>query len=119
MNIMMKNYHPGTQNLLTLEVWTAPGPLKPFQTGGREAPHMLEGFLKPSGAVQTPKIDDCWAGSKAYKFIRFGAIDVTKPCNLIGFGAMDVTKACTFIWFGAMDVTKPYKFIGAINLRVF
>ncbi len=45
-------------------------------------------------------------------FIRFGAMDVTKPCEFIRFGAMDVTKTCEFIRFGAMDVTKPCEFIG-------
>jgi hypothetical protein len=35
-----------------------------------------------------------------------------KPYKFIGFGAMDVSKPYDFIGFGAMDVTKPYKFIG-------
>jgi hypothetical protein len=35
---------------------------------------------------------------EASKFIRFGAMDVTKPYK--------------FIVFGAMDVTKPYEFLG-------
>ncbi len=48
----------------------------------------------------------------SYKFIRFGAMDVTKPYEFIGFGAMDVTKPYKFIGFGAMDVTKTYQFIG-------
>ncbi len=51
-------------------------------------------------------------GTKPYKFIGLGALDVTKPYKFIGFGAMDVTKPYKFIGFGAMDVTKPYKFIG-------
>ena len=34
-------------------------------------------------------------------FIKFGAMDVTKPCEFIGLGAMDVTKPYEFIWFGA------------------
>ncbi len=48
---------------------------------------------------------------KPYKFIGFGAMDVTKARKFIGFGAMDVTKPHEFIRFGAMDVTKPYEFI--------
>jgi hypothetical protein len=44
---------------------------------------------------------------KPYKFIGFGAMDVTKPYKFIGFGAMDATKPHKFIGFGAMDVTKP------------
>ncbi len=35
----------------------------------------------------------------------------TKPYKFIGFGAMNVTKPYKFIGFGAMDVTKPYKSI--------
>ena len=35
-----------------------------------------------------------------------------KPYKFIGFGAMEVTKPYKFIGFGAMEVTKPYKFIG-------
>jgi hypothetical protein len=42
-------------------------------------------------------------------FIRFGAMDVTKPYKFIRFGAMDVTKPYKLIRFGAMDVTKPQK----------
>ncbi len=72
-----------------------------------------------------------------FKFIRFGAMDVTKlyklicfggryqtlqilyglgpgmspnPVNLYGLGAMDVTKPCKCIGFVAMDGTRPYKF---------
>jgi hypothetical protein len=29
---------------------------------------------------------------RPYKFIRCGAMDVTKPYKFIGFGAVDVTK---------------------------
>ncbi len=36
-------------------------------------------------------------------FIRFGAMDATRPCEFIGFGAMDATKPYEFIGFGAMD----------------
>ena len=46
--------------------------------------------------------------TKPYKFIGFGAMDVTKPW------AMDVTKPYKFIRFGAMDVTKPYELIGYV-----
>ena len=66
-----------------------------------------------------------------HKFVRFGAMDVTKPNpgaievtkpdGLMRFGAMDitehrksrgvgdkdVTKPCEFIGFGVIDVTKP------------
>jgi hypothetical protein len=35
-----------------------------------------------------------------------------KPYKFIGFGAMDVTKPYEFISFGAMDGTKPYEFTG-------
>ncbi len=34
---------------------------------------------------------------------------IRKPYKFIGFGAMDVTKPYKFIGFGAMDVTKPYQ----------
>ncbi len=44
--------------------------------------------------------------SKPYKFIGFGAMEVTKPYKFIGFGAMEVTKPYEFIGFGAVDVTK-------------
>ncbi len=50
--------------------------------------------------------------TKPYKLIGFRAIEVTKPYKLIGFGAMDVANPYKFIGFGAMDDTKPYKFIG-------
>ncbi len=33
----------------------------------------------------------------------------TEPYKFIGFGAMEVTKPYKFIGFGAMEVTKPYK----------
>ncbi len=53
---------------------------------------------------------DVWSHlTKPYKFIGFGAMDVTKPYN---FGAMAVTKPHQFTGFGAMAVTKPYKFVG-------
>ena len=58
-----------------------------------------------------------------HKFVRFGAMDVTKPNPgaIERFGAMDitehrksrgvgdkdVTKPCEFIGFGVIDVTKP------------
>ncbi len=32
-----------------------------------------------------------------YKFVGFGAMDVSKPYEFIEFGAMDVTKPCEFI----------------------
>ncbi len=48
--------------------------------------------------------------TKPYKFLGFGAMEVTKPYEFIGFGAMYVTKPYKFIGFGAMYVTKPYKF---------
>ena len=44
-----------------------------------------------------------------YKFLSFGAIDVTKPYTFIKFGAMDVTQPYKFIRFGAIHVTKPYE----------
>ncbi len=57
--------------------------------------------------------------SKPYKFICFGAMDVTKPYELIEpwmsrlrFGAIDVTKPYKFIRFVAMDATKSYQLIG-------
>jgi hypothetical protein len=43
--------------------------------------------------------------TKPYKFIGFGAMDVTTPYKFIRFGAMDVTKPYKFIRFGAMDFT--------------
>ncbi len=45
-------------------------------------------------------------GPKLYKFIRFGAMEITKPYKFIRFGAMEITKPYKFIGFGAMDVTK-------------
>jgi hypothetical protein len=58
--------------------------------------------------------------TKPYKFTGFGAIDITKPYKFIGCGAIDITKPCKFIGFGAIDITKPYKFIGfgAISQKV-
>ncbi len=50
-------------------------------------------------------------GLEPYGFIRFGAMDVTKPCGFMWLGAMDVTKPYEVIGFGAMDVTKPCGFI--------
>ena len=41
------------------------------------------------------------------KFLKFEAMDDTKPYEFVWFGAMDVTKPYEFIGFGAMDVTKP------------
>ena len=49
---------------------------------------------------------------QTYTFIGFGAMDVTKPYQFIVFVAMCVTKPYKFTGFGAMDVTTPYKFIG-------
>ena len=48
--------------------------------------------------------------------MKFGAMEVTKPYQLIGFGAMEVPYQ--FVRFGAMDVTKPYQFIwfGAMEI---
>ncbi len=37
---------------------------------------------------------------KPYKFMGFGAMDITNPYNSIGFGAMDATKPYDFIGFG-------------------
>ncbi len=45
-------------------------------------------------------------GWQTYKFIRFGAMVVTKPSKSIGFGAMAVTKPYKFIGFGAMASTS-------------
>ncbi len=53
-----------------------------------------------------------------YKFMGFGAMDVTKPYNFTGFGAMDVTKPYEFIRFGAMDVTKAFRFMGFVAMDV-
>jgi hypothetical protein len=36
-----------------------------------------------------------------------------KPYKFIGFGAVDVTKPCEFIWFGDSHGPKPCKFIGS------
>ncbi len=44
--------------------------------------------------------------AKPYKFIGFGALDVTKPYKIIGCGALDVTKPYKFIGFGAMDAPQ-------------
>ncbi len=49
--------------------------------------------------------------TKPYEFIVFGAMAVTKPYEFIGHGTMDVTKPYESIMFGAMAVTKPYEFI--------
>ncbi len=58
--------------------------------------------------AQTPKTTDFPRGYiYIYKFIRFGAIDITKPYRFIGFGAIDITKAYKFKGFGAIDITKP------------
>jgi hypothetical protein len=46
-------------------------------------------------------------------------MDGTKPYKSIGFGAMDVPKPYKFIGFGTMDVTKPYKFMGFGNIRLY
>ncbi len=35
----------------------------------------------------------------------------SEPYKFIGFGAMEVTKPYKFIWFGDIDGTKPYEFI--------
>ncbi len=66
---------------------------------------------RPSVALKR-KCKDLKRDPDPYKFIGFGAIDVTKPYKLRGFGAIDVTKLYKFIGFGAIDVTRPYKFIG-------
>ena len=50
--------------------------------------------------------------SPTIEFIRFGAMDVTKPYEFIKFGAMDGPKPHEFIKLGAMDGPKPYEFIG-------
>ncbi len=42
-----------------------------------------------------------YRNQRAYEFIGFGAMDVTKPYSFIGFGAMDVAKHYEFIGFGA------------------
>ncbi len=44
--------------------------------------------------------------TKPYKFIGFGAMDVTKPYKIIRFVAMDVTKPSKAICFVSMDVPK-------------
>ena len=49
--------------------------------------------------------------TRPYKFIRFGAMDVTKPHKLID-ALVDVTKPYRLIRFGARYVTKPFEFIG-------
>ncbi len=51
-------------------------------------------------------------GTKPYKFIGFGAMEVTKPHKFIGFGAMEVTKPYQFIGFGAMEAIG---FLGSSN----
>jgi hypothetical protein len=56
--------------------------------------------------------------TKPYTFIWFGAIYVTKPYKCIWFGAIHVTKPYKFIWFGAIDVTKPYNFIKLVAIDV-
>ncbi len=40
------------------------------------------------------------------EFIRFGAMDFTKPYEFIRFGAMDVTKPYEFIGFGTISMTN-------------
>ena len=51
--------------------------------------------------VSTTRMADSDLCPRSHEFIRFGAMDVTKPCEFIGFGAMDVTKPYEFIGFGA------------------
>jgi hypothetical protein len=41
-----------------------------------------------------------------------GAIDATKPYEIIKFGAIDATKPYKFIGFGAMDGPKTYELLG-------
>ena len=36
--------------------------------------------------------------------MRFGAINVTKPCKFLGFGAIDVTKPCKFMGFATIGL---------------
>ncbi len=67
--------------------------------------------LKPPGAAQTPKTDpqkfrpDCLQVPRAIK-------PRSKHDKFIRLGAMKVTKPYKFIGFGATEATKPYKFIG-------
>jgi hypothetical protein len=42
-------------------------------------------------------------GGDLINYIRFGAIDITKPYEFIGFGAMDATKPYEFTGFGAIS----------------
>jgi hypothetical protein len=90
---------------------TNPGrrPLSPPPGGCRAPKHPLNSGGPPAPLI--PLLGGA-AAPEPYKFIGFGAMDVTKSYKFIGFGAMDVTKSCKFIGFGAVDVTKPYKFIG-------
>ncbi len=48
----------------------------------------------------------------AYRFIGFGAIDVTKPYKFIGFGDIHGPKPYEFIGFGDIQGPKPYKSTG-------
>ena len=52
-------------------------------------------------SLYTPKLLHTFVDLESHQLYKF-----------IVFGAMDVTKLYKFIGFGAMDVTKPYKFIG-------
>ncbi len=60
----MKTYLSGTQKLAILGVWTAPGAPETTPKGGalRALPFGMD-YGVP-GAVQTPKIDDCWVQEK-------------------------------------------------------
>ena len=59
-------------------------------------------------------VDDCRLalGGAGRSCFKTAGIHGPKPYKFIGFGAMDVTKPYKFIGFGAMDVTKPYNSIG-------
>jgi hypothetical protein len=90
---------------LRLTLWNgSQGQVRP--ENDRERPELKFKFLF-LGFIVTQQWVGWLPGTKPYKFIGCGAMDVTKPYKLIGFVAMDVTKSYKFIGCGAMDVAKP------------
>ena len=67
---------------------------------GSNNPYKFIGF----GAMEVTKACGVWGVTKPYQFIGFGAMEVTKPCQFIGFGAMEVPYL--FVRFGAMEASR-------------
>ncbi len=64
----------------------------------RSFPGRSPAKIRPGKPISDPKAP---LRTIEYVFIRFGAMDVTKPSEFIRFGAMDVSKPYKFIGFGS------------------